>query len=735
VHRKTPARVFLAVTAVCLALLTSTLPTGCCCWTAPGGSSSGRKTGKAKPATVKVRKGAKPKAGSAKSLMLSVNAYAQAKALTAQALKADPGKLSKAQWEAVYSRALTAWYYAYRKAEGFRTLLAAAPAGIDPSLLAAREAGPASARLAMHPGPAPVSALGGAPWEASPAYAQGLGSFDKEDTTEVQLDLSRGEKTVLVADTAPPGRQLETVAKYLKTDAREAYDILSAERSKISSYYTTRAKFFGAAENTARVVETASDVALFVGGLATGGEAFVLSKEAIKAATKKQLFSKSLKYVSTGVSGADLVLGVGETGVAIGIGDEKTGAAISQAREALSPFGTLITIQGIYESATDVGNWKTYYNWGSALLANPDANKVTVESGSGSVLVSGSYDPGYGGPTAFSSGDLPPRTIATMRAATERTVRRFEATPAERQMAPPSSTSTWDKPPGKKSCPYLYAWDGRRFVRVNDVISVSRDPARQYDDWMLFESRPRADGASEVRLEEMRDEESFIDEMAFFSVDAPPGARVAVTPSGEVLAVGGLVTSDRRGVRMFDGTTVIETFDVDGEPTGSHPPITAAIAEPVLLLTLDGFERAQGASAAANGKRPGVDVEVLADGSWRRAATVYPRDLPCTTAVRLPGAIARGRVTVRLTAASCDSVTYQVLDRLELSTAPAERVTVRPATVRSMRLGGRDVHGPADASDSEVVHTVPGDRIDIVLSGAPGPLLLAKTRGWYRPLR
>ncbi len=291
------------------------------------------------------------------------------------------------------------------------------------------------------------------------------------------------------------------------------------------------------------------------------------------------------------------------------------------------------------------------------------------------------------------------------------------------------------------SCPYLYVWDGERFSPVNDIISVSRDPEREYDDFMMFAATPSADGAYDVRIVEVRNEESWLDLVGFSAVDVPDGMGAAVSPGGDAYSIGAVRTPDPisaispmaldradraiglidgRGLRLYDGP-------------GPEAVFSGVGGDAVLLITMDGFEN-NGAPGAPLFKRPAVHVEAWNGSAWIAAGTVHPRERTDTTALDVSRFVVDQQVRVRLSSDSCNVGTFQLLDRLALSTADRSLVRVTPLAIDSALLGTTDVRSTLAAADGVRIHTVPGDSIDILFAAGDPDCFIVESRGWYRPL-
>lgn len=285
------------------------------------------------------------------------------------------------------------------------------------------------------------------------------------------------------------------------------------------------------------------------------------------------------------------------------------------------------------------------------------------------------------------------------------------------------------------SCPYLYVFDGEALRPVNDIISVSRDPEREYDDFMLFEALPSDDGAYDVQIVEVRNEESWLDRIAFSAIDVPDGMGAAVSPDGEVFSTGNVMApaaawgASAATLGRLDGQTVRLC---DG--TGPKALFTGVRSDAVLLLSMDGFED-DGDPGAVLFQRPTVFVEAWDGSAWVSAGAVHPREQADTMALDLSAFVVEGEVLVRLASDSCHADKYQLLDRLALSTADRSLAQVARIDTGSATLGAADVRETLRVSDDVRVHTVPGDSIEIRFAASDADCFVIESRGWYRPLK
>ncbi len=241
------------------------------------------------------------------------------------------------------------------------------------------------------------------------------------------------------------------------------------------------------------------------------------------------------------------------------------------------------------------------------------------------------------------------------------------------------------------SCPTLFAWDGKKYQFVSDVIGAAvvghwvspvatnqNDP----DEWIKVDGdKLRArNGLLSLRFGEPMEEVNYIDQLRLVAVDHPAGTEVypderflSERPfaSGKTVAVsdarpvagawddrgrdvrGLLSDKDHRYVRDFTnlsyaGFANLHTLTLD---VGAWSP------DRPLRLLLDGYIEYFSASsmyaawqAGMQPIPPRVDVQ-MSDGSWKRVIRDmgFPAGLPRTIVVDLTGKLPVGARKIRIT--------------------------------------------------------------------------------------
>lgn len=272
------------------------------------------------------------------------------------------------------------------------------------------------------------------------------------------------------------------------------------------------------------------------------------------------------------------------------------------------------------------------------------------------------------------------------------------------------------------SCPYLYAWDGRRFKFVTDILGaaplglpltetryIDADP----EEFLVLgndQQFPPKDGAYEVRVTEELREVLYLDAASLVVVDHPAGTLVYPTsklraskpfPPNELWTLRP-VASLRQATRS-DGLDVTEALArIDGRmvsPVRLRQAQLRGLAEPFsvtmdfgplpvdrpLVLVLTGWLRFGGGMANVAASLdptlpfpfPMIEAQ-LPDGSWKRVATDVgaPAGKTKTILVDLQGKLPPGSLRLRLTTAF--EIHWDCAALCEKVTADLNRQTTSP---------------------------------------------------------
>jgi Tfp pilus assembly protein PilF len=247
------------------------------------------------------------------------------------------------------------------------------------------------------------------------------------------------------------------------------------------------------------------------------------------------------------------------------------------------------------------------------------------------------------------------------------------------------------------SCPYLYAWDGKRFRFVTDILGaaplglplaegryVEADPEEIV--WIGNEqSFPARDGEYQLRITEELREVLYLDEAKLVVVDHEPGTEVHSTDKllpGKPFPTGAILTLHHehplQRAEMLDGQEVTSALQtVDGRrvsPPNLRVPQLRGLAEPhglvldfgpldaskPLVLVMNGWLRFGGGMANIAASHdpslpfpfPALEAEV-ASGRWKAVDVTVgaPAGKTKTILVDLEGKLEAGTQRLRVTEA------------------------------------------------------------------------------------
>lgn len=289
--------------------------------------------------------------------------YADAQVYTTALLTIDPATVSREEWLKFADTTNTKWEEARQAAGRFDEIVALLP---DRELSLNVRGGflPSWFRV-------PVAfAQNEIPIEIPDREVQK--SLDKAGQIQPEslIETDRGEEVRVlnegiteVIDKVPPKKMLEAAAKIFNTDIQGAYAKLQELRGKISDERYQWAQVYSDLSATAEDIKLASEVALFVGGLATGGSELAVFGSAGK-------LKNAYNLISTAISGADLTFSLTEKGVQLDLISEETGKRMSDAADAdfFKYLKVWSSIKDINKAISDYKDVYTSYKEGKETL-------------------------------------------------------------------------------------------------------------------------------------------------------------------------------------------------------------------------------------------------------------------------------------------------------------------------------------------------------------------------------
>ena len=309
----------------------------------------------------------------------------------------------------------------------------------------------------------------------------------------------------------------------------------------------------------------------------------------------------------------------------------------------------------------------------------------------------------------------------------------------------------------KGSCPYIFTWDGSKYVKDNDVYSVARVQGTEgspfafseataakfgYADYYKIEKKlTEKDSRYSLMLKEVRDEVSHTDMVSLWVVDHQKGTQISCDLNGNIITytnpkpaisvnppyspfskggderdypfaksgkdiAGALATTNNKGWNAYNGDSIDLTFSgLQGKDSAK------------LVFYWKGFVDGRGAEEnAQNPGRPSIKVYVQStDNNWVEAGKVYPRQEWAHSIVDLSGYLnSKDNLTVRLIATSCYRDKYSLLDFIGLDSSKDEKVTITKLSPKKVVHSARgDVTKEIFSSDKQCVDMAPEEQMEI----------------------
>jgi hypothetical protein len=212
-------------------------------------------------------------------------------------------------------------------------------------------------------------------------------------------------------------------------------------------------------------------------------------------------------------------------------------------------------------------------------------------------------------------------------------------------------------------CPYVFTWDGQRYVIDNNLLPTSlKNNGTDVEDYYKLEQplvptyQSRSFSLYKLQISEFENEHSYIDQVRLLAVDHSGDCNIAVTPEGEIVTYGQpqppISCVDNNGTNRLSQTQLI-----DGNV--SDPSTYFDGYKGDYLVVNFGQVTSQNAKLILRSDRkcynPGLEppcciqVQILNNSQWQTVSVLAPREYWATEAVNLSPYVAVGQdLTVRL---------------------------------------------------------------------------------------
>jgi hypothetical protein len=236
---------------------------------------------------------------------------------------------------------------------------------------------------------------------------------------------------------------------------------------------------------------------------------------------------------------------------------------------------------------------------------------------------------------------------------------------------------------GGGGCPYVYAWDGQRYVMDNNVLPASEiSNGADVEDYYRLEQLlvPTYQGARRsvysLRIKEFEHEHDYFDQVKLLAVDHPPSVNVAVSPYGEILTYSNpapaIFAVDDNGVDVLSLLSSVDGDYYEGY-NGSY-----------IILNF-GNVNSENAKLVLRTDRPPLKMSIHiqvqdSEGNWTDIATIIPRTYWATDIIDissyLPSSNTELKVRLYFTAS-------HKIDYIGLDTTPQASIEIRQAKLIS----------------------------------------------------
>ncbi len=185
---------------------------------------------------------------------------------------------------------------------------------------------------------------------------------------------------------------------------------------------------------------------------------------------------------------------------------------------------------------------------------------------------------------------------------------------------------------GGGGCPYITTWDGERYSPENNILWQSNDKIGARDemdvtDHYILDELPERDGKYSIRLKELGNDISYIEDTKMMAIDKPKDTDIAVTQNGEVITYDGFIEPNKIKTNIDTPNTNQETnilTSQDGESIKVAPGDEITLDYSSKLQSLNENEKVLLVPMSI--KSAPTNLKVSNDGNeWRKVESFLPR--------------------------------------------------------------------------------------------------------------
>jgi len=272
-----------------------------------------------------------------------------------------------------------------------------------------------------------------------------------------------------------------------------------------------------------------------------------------------------------------------------------------------------------------------------------------------------------------------------------------------------------------EGCPYVYAWDGEKYVKDNNLLPTSlKNNGADVEDYYKLEQilvpkyRGKFFSLYQLQISEFENEHSYIDQAKLLAIDHSVDCNIAVTPEGNIVTY----RQPHQPISCVDSdgsNRLSQTQFMDGNVSD---PLTYFYGETgdYLILNFGGVDTRNAKLILRSDMKCEdppyccIEVQVLNGGQWQIVSLVAPREYWATEAVDMSPYVAAGQeLVVRL---------YWTLphrlDYVGLDTAPQDSFEIHYASLVSATHSAEgNVIRRLLQNDEVYAELVPGQQIQL----------------------
>jgi hypothetical protein len=312
----------------------------------------------------------------------------------------------------------------------------------------------------------------------------------------------------------------------------------------------------------------------------------------------------------------------------------------------------------------------------------------------------------------------------------------------------------WRPYGGGGSCPYVYAWNGSRFVRQGEVFGTALGKGLETSTGCVLPDASAPDGILRVRIADERPETHYINSVRVCAYEAPRGTPVYLDTHDRAWPLPSLLPPLRAPDAVMRSDDVLWTSDTARRTRGYRDtlelilPRTGTANEGSLVVhainthlseaafeKLFGYlgdeslpylyrmEHDSGTVALLKGwiEECALHVDVWDGASWKSAGAIPPEanEVPFTRIVRIPAPEKRRdsvRIRLRVLADTWE------IDAVEVDWSPALPLEEHVLPLLSARHSTRgSVERALRSPDSDYAMLLPGESVDMTFSALEPP--------------